>query len=131
MQPQMAVALSLAKGSSIVNESVFENRFRYIDELARLGGKAKVDGGTAYIEGVEGFSGAKLIAPDLRAGAALVLAALAAEGISEVDDIVYIKRGYEDFAGKLRGIGALIEEVNSESPSLRRAFFKYILTINV
>lgn len=114
MQPQMAVALSLAKGSSIVNESVFENRFRYIDELARLGGKAKVDGGTAYIEGVEGFSGAKLIAPDLRAGAALVLAALAAEGISEVDDIVYIKRGYEDFAGKLRGIGALIEEVNSE-----------------
>lgn len=114
MQPQMAVALSLATGSSIVTESVFENRFRYIDELARLGGKAKVDGGTAYIEGVDGFSGAKLIAPDLRAGAALVLAALAAEGISEVEDIVYIKRGYEDFAGKLRGIGALIEEVNSE-----------------
>ena len=115
MQPQMAVALSLAKGSSIVNESVFENRFRYIDELATTSEVGQRLTEAQHISKVlKDSPGAKLIAPDLRAGAALVLAALAAEGISGADDIVYIKRGYEDFAGKLRGIGALIEEVNSE-----------------
>ena len=114
MQPQMAVVLALANGSSMVTESIFENRFKYVDELNRMGSKIKVEGNTAYIEGVSGFTGAQLAAPDLRAGAALVLAALAAEGISEIEDIEYIQRGYEDFEGKLRSLGALIERVDSE-----------------
>ena len=114
MQPQMAVVLALANGSSMVTESIFENRFKYVDELNRMGSKIKVEGNTAYIEGVSGFTGAQLAAPDLRAGAALVLAALAADGISEIEDIEYIQRGYEDFEGKLRSLGALIERVDSE-----------------
>ena len=114
MQPQMAVVLALANGSSMVTESIFENRFKYVDELNRMGSKIKVEGNTAYIEGVSGFTGAQLAAPDLRAGAALVLAALAAKGISEIEDIEYIQRGYEDFEGKLRSLGALIERVDSE-----------------
>ena len=114
MQPQMAVTLALASGTSMVTESIFENRFKYVDELNRMGSKIKVEGNTAYIEGVSGFTGAQLAAPDLRAGAALVLAALAAEGISEIEDIEYIQRGYEDFEGKLRSLGALIERVDSE-----------------
>ena len=101
MQPQIAVALALAKGSSMVTESIFENRFKYVDELNRMGAKIKVEGNTAYIEGVEKFTSAQLSAPDLRAGAALVIAALAADGISQIDDIEYIQRGYEDFEGKL------------------------------
>ena len=113
-KPQMAVVLALANGSSMVTESIFENRFKYVDELNRMGSKIKVEGNTAYIEGVSGFTGAQLAAPDLRAGAALVLAALAAEGISEIEDIEYIQRGYEDFEGKLRSLGALIERVDSE-----------------
>ena len=99
MQPQIAVALALAKGSSMVTESIFENRFKYVDELNRMGAKIKVEGNTAYIEGVEKFTSAQLSAPDLRAGAALVIAALAADGISQIDDIEYIQRGYEDFEG--------------------------------
>ncbi len=87
MQPQIAVALALAKGSSMVTESIFENRFKYVDELNRMGAKIKVEGNTAYIEGVEKFTSAQLSAPDLRAGAALVIAALAADGISQIDDI--------------------------------------------
>lgn len=114
MQPQMAVVLALAEGSSIVTESIFENRFKYVDELNRMGGKIKVEGNTAYIEGVSGLTGAPLSAPDLRAGAALVIAALAAEGVSEIEDIEYIQRGYEDFEGKLRGLGAVIERVDSD-----------------
>ncbi len=114
MQPQMSVVLALAKGSSMVTESIFENRFKYVDELNRMGSSIKVEGNTAYIEGVEKFTGAQLAAPDLRAGAALVLAALAAEGISEIEDIEYIQRGYEDFDGKLRKLGAVIERVDSE-----------------
>ena len=114
MQPQIAVALALAKGSSMVTESIFENRFKYVDELNRMGAKIKVEGNTAYIEGVEKFTSAQLSAPDLRAGAALVIAALAADGISQIDDIEYIQRGYEDFEGNLRSLGALIERVDSE-----------------
>ena len=108
MQPQIAVALALAKGSSMVTESIFENRFKYVDELNRMGAKIKVEGNTAYIEGVEKFTSAQLSAPDLRAGAALVIAALAADGISQIDDIEYIQRGYEDFEGKLSALGAII-----------------------
>lgn len=114
MQPQIAVALALAKGSSMVTESIFENRFKYVDELNRMGAKIKVEGNTAYIEGVEKFTSAQLFAPDLRAGAALVIAALAADGISQIDDIEYIQRGYEDFEGKLSALGAIIAKVDSE-----------------
>lgn len=114
MQPQISVALALANGTSIVTESIFENRFKYADELTRMGACVKVEGNTAIIDGVRGFTGARVSAPDLRAGAALVIAGLAAEGITIVDDIVYIQRGYEDFEGKLRGLGAEIEKVSSE-----------------
>lgn len=114
MQPQMAVALALAEGTSIVTESIFENRFKYADELTRMGATVKVEGNTAIIDGVELLTGARVSAPDLRAGAALVVAGLAADGITTVDDIVYIQRGYENFEGKLRSLGAQIELVYSE-----------------
>ena len=87
---------------------------KYADELARMGASVKVEGNTAIIDGVETLTGARISAPDLRAGAALVIAGLAAEGVSVVDDIVYIQRGYEDFEGKLRTLGAEIERVSSE-----------------
>ena len=114
MQPQIAVTLALAQGTSIVTESIFENRFKYADELARMGANIKVEGNTAIIDGVPKLSGARVSAPDLRAGAALVIAGLAAEGITIVDDIVYIQRGYENFEQKLRSLGAEIERVSSE-----------------
>ena len=114
MQPQFAVALTLAEGTSIVTESIFENRFKYADELSRMGANIKVEGNTAIIDGVEKLTGARVSAPDLRAGAALVIAGLAADGITVVDDIVYIQRGYENFEEKLRSLGAEIERVSSE-----------------
>lgn len=114
MQPQIAVSLALADGTSIVTESIFENRFRYVDELARMGASVKVEGNVAVISGVDKFTGARVSAPDLRAGAALVLAGLAAEGITIVDDIYYIERGYENLDQKFRGLGAQIEKVSSE-----------------
>ena len=114
MQPQITTALALASGSSLVVESIFENRFKYVDELARMGTNIKVEGNTAMVIGVSKLRGAALKAPDLRAGAALVLAGLAAEGQTTVDDIKYINRGYEDFEGKLASLGADIKEVDSE-----------------
>lgn len=114
MQPQFAICLALAEGTSMITESIFENRFKYVDELARMGANIKVEGNTAVIIGIDGYKGAQMSAPDLRAGAALVLAALAAEGLSYVDSIVYIQRGYEDFEGKLKSLGALIEKVDNE-----------------
>ena len=114
MQPQIGVALALASGTSIVTESIFENRFKYMDELARMGAVVKVEGNSAIITGVEKLTGARVSAPDLRAGAALVIAGLAAEGITVVDDIVYIQRGYENFDEKLRSLGAEIQKINSE-----------------
>ena len=114
MQPQMAVVLALANGSSMVTESIFENRFKYVDELTRMGAKIKVEGNTAYIEGVKRLSGAEVTSPDLRAGAALVIAALAADGISVIDGIQYIQRGYEDFEVKLCALGAVMEKADSE-----------------
>jgi UDP-N-acetylglucosamine 1-carboxyvinyltransferase len=114
MQPQMSVVLALARGTSIVTESIFENRFKYADELMRMGANIKIEGNTAIIDGVERLSGARISAPDLRAGAALVIAGLAADGYTVVDDIVYIQRGYEDFPGKLRSIGAEISQVSEE-----------------
>ena len=114
MQPQMAVVLALASGTSTVTESIFENRFKYVDELARMGASMKVESNIAIITGVEHFTGARVSAPDLRAGAALVIAGLAADGVTTVDDIHFIQRGYEDFEEKLRGIGAAIEKVDSD-----------------
>lgn len=114
MQPQIGVTLALCKGTSTITESIFENRFKYLGELARMGANVKIEGNSATIEGVSKFSGAQVSAPDLRAGAALVIAGLAAEGITLVDDIVYIQRGYERFEEKLKGLGAVIEKVSSE-----------------
>lgn len=114
MQPQIVAALGLSEGTSIVTESLFENRFRYVDELARMGANIKVEGNTAIINGVNKYTGASMSVPDLRAGAALAMAALAAEGVSVLDDIHYIQRGYEDFEYKLQNLGAQIEKVESE-----------------
>ena len=114
MQPQMTVTLALANGTSIVTEGIFENRFKYVDELARMGSNIKVEGNVAIIDGVRGFTGASVNAPDLRAGAALVIAGLAAEGCTVVDEIGYIQRGYEHFEEKLKGLGAMIQKVDSD-----------------
>lgn len=114
MQSQMVVCLGLSEGTSIVTESIFENRFRYVDELTRLGASVRVEGNTAIIEGVSKYTGAKLTAPDLRAGAALVVAGLAAEGFTVISDIHYVERGYEDFTEKLRSLGGQIEIVEDE-----------------
>ena len=114
MQPQISATLAIREGTSIVTESIFENRFKYVDELSRMGAKIKVEGNTAIIEGVEKLTGATVSALDLRAGAVLVIAGLAAEGITVVEDILYIKRGYEDFEEKLRSLGGVIEKVSSE-----------------
>ena len=114
MQPQIGVTLALCKGTSTITESIFENRFKYLSELARMGANVKVEGNAATIEGVDKLSGARVSAPDLRAGAALVIAGMAADGITIVDDIVYIQRGYERFEEKLRSLGAVIERVSTE-----------------
>ena len=114
MQPQMTVVLGIAQGTSTVTESIFENRFKYVDELSRMGANIQVEGNVAIIRGVERYTGARVCAPDLRAGAALVVAGLAADGVTVVDDIYYIQRGYENLEGKLRQLGAQIEKVSSE-----------------
>ena len=114
MQPQMAVVLGVAEGTSTVTESIFENRFKYVDELTRMGADIKVEGNVAIINGVKEYAGARVSAPDLRAGAALVIAGLAADGVTVIDDIHYIERGYEEFPAKLREVGAVIEKVASE-----------------
>ncbi len=119
MQPQIGVALALANGTSIITESIFENRFKYLDELARMGANVKVESNSAVIHGVERLSGARVSAPDLRAGAALCLAGLAADGITVVDDIVYIQRGYECFDEKLRSLGGIIEKVSGEKEIMK------------
>ena len=114
MQPQMAVVLGIADGTSTVTESIFENRFKYVDEMTRMGANIKVESNIAIISGVERYTGARVNAPDLRAGAALVIAGLAGDGITVVDDIYYIERGYEQFEKKLSSLGAQIEKVSSE-----------------
>ena len=112
MQPQIAVTLALAEGASIVTESIFENRFKYVEELRRMGAEVRVERNVAVIDGIERFSGASISAPDLRAGAALVIAALQADGISSIDGIGYIKRGYEDFEKKITALGGKIKYIN-------------------
>lgn len=114
MQPQMAITLALSKGTSIVTESIFENRFKYVAEISRMGAHIRVEGNTAIIDGIETFSGANVAAPDLRAGAALVIAALVADDFSVVSDIKYIQRGYEKFDEKLQGLGGRIEKVETD-----------------
>lgn len=114
MQPQIATLLALSEGTSIVTESIFENRFKYVDELARMGASITVEGNTAVIDGVCGLTGAFVSAPDLRAGAALVTAGLAAEGFTIVDQIEYIERGYEDFEGKMKNLGASMDKFDIE-----------------
>lgn len=111
MQPQISVLLCLADGTSIVNEGVWDNRFKYIDELRRMGADVSVDGHVAIIEGIQKFTGAPVRATDLRAGAALIIAALAAEGVTEIEDIHHIERGYENFETKLRELGADIRKI--------------------
>ncbi len=114
MQPQLAAVLCLAEGTSVVTEGVWENRFRYSDELRRMGARIQVDGKVAVIEGVDKLTGAPVRASDLRAGAALVIAGLAAEGTTEIEEIGYIERGYEDIVEKLRKLGADISRVTFE-----------------
>jgi UDP-N-acetylglucosamine 1-carboxyvinyltransferase len=106
MQPQMTTVLALAKGTSHVTEGVWDNRYKYVDELSKMGANIRVDGRAAVVEGVDHLTGAHIKACDLRAGAAMVIAGLCAEGVTEVVDIKYIERGYENFVEKLRGVGA-------------------------
>ena len=119
MQPQMAVLLSIAEGTSIINESVWDSRFRYVEQLAHMGACIKVDGKIAVIEGVEQLKGAPVKADDLRAGAAMIIAGLVASGTTEVENVVYIDRGYEDIVGKLAGVGADIRRVRITDPESR------------
>ena len=114
MQPQITTVLALAEGTSMVTEGVWDNRYRYVGELTRMGAQIRVDGRTAVVEGVEKLHAANVQAFDLRAGAAMVIAALAADGTSEITNVQYIERGYEDIIEKLRGIGARIECVEVE-----------------
>ncbi len=117
MQPQMAAVLTCAKGMSMVTESIFDNRFRYVDELRRMGANVSVEGRVAVIEGVERLKGAPVKATDLRAGAALIVAALGAEGVTVINDIFHIERGYENMEVKLRNLGADIVKVDEPDPS--------------
>ncbi|MGN1088784.1 MAG: UDP-N-acetylglucosamine 1-carboxyvinyltransferase [Huintestinicola sp.] len=120
MQPQISTLLCLAEGTSIVTEDIFNNRFRYVDELRRMGADISVEGKVAVIEGVGQLMGAPVTAPDLRAGAALVIAALAASGVTEIDDIYHIERGYEDIEQKLRALGADITKKTVPGTSIRK-----------
>ena len=112
MQSQIAAALCLAQGTSVITEGVWDNRYRYVDELRRMGAQIQVDGKVAVIEGVDHLTGAPVRACDLRAGAAMIIAGLAARGRTEVDHIYHIERGYEDIVRKLSAVGADIRLVN-------------------
>lgn len=116
MNPQICVLLCLAKGVSVLSEGIYDNRFRYVEELKRMGANISVDGATAIVEGGTGFSAAPVKAVDLRAGVAMIIAGLAAKGRTEIEDIHYIERGYDDIVGKLRAVGADIKKVIIPSP---------------
>jgi len=109
MQPQITAMLTQANGTSIITEGVWDNRFRYVDELVRMGAKIQVDGKVAVVVGPSHLKGAPVKATDLRGGAAAVIAALAADGITEIEEIGHIERGYDNFVGKLTALGARIE----------------------
>ncbi len=121
LHPPVAVLLALANGTSIINESVWENRFRYVEELRRMGAQVQVDGKIAVFEGVKNLTGACVKCSDLRAGAALVIAGLAAVGTTEIEDIQHIERGYEDIEAKLESLGASIKRVRVKEPSMAKA----------
>lgn len=121
MQPQLSAVLACASGTSMITESIFDNRFRYVDELRRMGANISVEGRVAVIEGVERLKGAPMRATDLRAGAALIVAALGAEGTSEIYDIFHIERGYESMEIKLRELGANIEKIDEPEESRAEA----------
>lgn len=121
MQPQVTALLTLAEGTSIVTEGVWDNRFRYVDELRRMGADISVDGKVAVVEGTGHLTGAPVKATDLRAGAALIIAALAADGTTEIEDIYHIERGYEDIEKKLRNLGANIKKISIPGSSVRKA----------
>ncbi|MBQ8568733.1 MAG: UDP-N-acetylglucosamine 1-carboxyvinyltransferase [Oscillospiraceae bacterium] len=120
MQPQISALLCLAEGTSIVTDDIFNNRFRYVDQLRRMGADISVDRTVAVIEGVGHFMGAPVTAPDLRAGAALIIAALAANGITEIEDIYHIERGYEEIEQKLRSLGADIVKKSVPGSAVRK-----------
>lgn len=122
MQAQMTAVLALSEGTSIVTESIFENRFKYVDELAKMGATIKVEGNTAIVDGVARLSGANVQAPDLRAGAALVIAGLVAEGFTCIENIEYVERGYESFENKLKELGASIEKLDVEDEKAIQKF---------
>ena len=122
MQPQMTTLLALSEGVSIVTETIFESRLKYISELRRMGANINVEGNAAIITGVEQFTGATVSAPDLRAGAALVIAGLAAQGLTVGVEIHYIERGYETFEEKLRGLGAVIEKMDADDERAQQKF---------
>lgn len=122
MQPQMTTLLALSEGTSIVTETIFETRMKYVSELRRMGANITVEGNAAFITGVDSFTGANVSAPDLRAGAALVMAGLVAEGYTYVDQIGYIERGYENFAEKIRGLGGHMEKIDVEDERAVRKF---------
>lgn len=122
MQPQITTLLAMCEGTSIVTEGIFENRFKYVDELARMGAHIKVEGTTAIVDGIAELSGARVSAPDLRAGAALVIAGLAAEGITVVEQVGYIERGYEEFEQKMKELGAFMEKVDAEDTKAMQKF---------
>lgn len=122
MQPQITALLALSKGTSVVTESIFENRFKYVDELNRMGAGIMVEGNSAIIDGVEGLTGAMVSAPDLRAGAALVIAALVADGFSIIDSIHYVERGYEAFEEKMKKLGACMDKIDVEDEKAVQKF---------
>jgi len=111
MQPQFTALLTMAEGTSVITEGVWDNRFRYVDELARLGANIQVDGKVAVVQGVERLTAAPVKATDLRAGAAMLIAALTAGGSTTIEDIYHIERGYEDIVEKLRSLGAVIRRI--------------------
>ena len=121
MQPQMAAMLTLAEGASIITEGVWDNRFKYVDELIRLGAKITVDGKVAVIEGVEALTGAPVKAIDLRGGAAMIIAGLVARGTTEIEDIIYIERGYEDVVEKITALGGDMKRVTYPDTDLSKA----------
>ncbi len=122
MQPQITTLLVLSKGTSVITEGIYESRFKYVDELVRMGASIKVENATAVVDGVEGLTGATLSASDLRAGAALVIAGLTAEGFTTVENIEYVERGYEKFEEKLNKLGAVIKKIDSEDEKAIRKF---------
>ncbi|MDE6898138.1 MAG: UDP-N-acetylglucosamine 1-carboxyvinyltransferase, partial [Lawsonibacter sp.] len=111
MQPQIAAALCVAQGTSVLTEGVWDNRYRYVDEFRRMGARIQVDGKVAVIEGVDHLTGAPVHACDLRAGAAMIIAGLAAQGVTEIDGIHHIERGYETIVEKLAAVGADIRVI--------------------